>query len=142
VVSGEWWSLFAALLGFSQVCNVAIDPADQVIGFLFELRGQGLIAISFILAGIKVIDQLIHRTAGQTAEVNVFLIVPAAVPFGNVVGYGNRSPPHLVAKSVLFLSWKLLKEKISPFPECPSDVVQLKIIKFETPFFHKSSPPP
>ena len=45
MVSGELLSL-TALLVFSQVRDIAVDPADQIIGFDFQFPDEGLIAIS------------------------------------------------------------------------------------------------
>jgi hypothetical protein len=60
-----------------------------------------------ILTGIEIIDQFIDGTAGDPAKLDVFLIMPAAVPFSNVIGDGKSCSPHLVSQSLLLLSRKL-----------------------------------
>src|SRR2546427_262735 len=64
------------------------------------------------------------------------------MPFRDVVGNRNRGPPHLHGQRVLFLKGKLLQKTVSALSKCPSNLIELEVVKFITTFFHIRTPQP
>src|SRR5207245_10983116 len=120
----------------SQVRYVAVDPADEIVRFDFQFSYQRLISVSFILASIDIIDQFVNRTARDSAKVNVLLIVPASMPFGNIVGNRKCCPPHLHAQGIPFFRWQLFEKLVSPLAKSPCTLIKLEVIQLITAIFH------
>ena len=132
--------LVPALVGFPQVRDIAVKPPDKLIRFELQLYYQRLVAVHFVLAGVEIINQLVNRTAGHTAELYVFLIMPAAMSFRNVIVNRNGCPPHLVGQRIFFRGWKLLDEKMYSLSEFSRDFVKLEVVKSKTSLFHFAVP--
>ena len=83
-----------------------MDLCNQIICFLFQFSHKRGISISFILARIQIIDNLLDGTSRNSAELDVLLKMPAAMTLGNVIGNGNGSSLHLLFQTVSFLRWQ------------------------------------
>jgi hypothetical protein len=76
----------AILFGFLEVCNIAINSTDKVVGLVLQHCHHGGVAISFVFASAEVIDQFTHGTAADATESDILRIMPPTVPLGNIVG--------------------------------------------------------
>ncbi len=75
------------MLVFLQVCYIAIYSPDKIVAVILQLFDIEFRAISFIYANIEIIYYFFHRTTGYSTKLNVLLMVPTAVPFGNIIRY-------------------------------------------------------
>ena len=141
MVSGE--SLAIALFTLSKIENIPVDSPNQVIGFSFQFLDRDLISVTFVYAGVEIIDQFVNGATCNTAELHVFLIVPTAVAFRDIVGNRDGCSPHLICQGVFLLRWKFPNKTVNAFAKSSGDVIQLELIQFEASFFHRMdlSPP-
>lgn len=102
-----------------QIADIAIDNFLDLPGLLVKGAEIVLREIAGIQRRIEPANDLVHRTSGNAAELNILMVMEAPAAFSDVRGYRYCSPAELLGKTVTLFSREGLRNIVDRLAQPP-----------------------